>query len=160
MNTNDLCRHFDLSPHPLEGGYFKRIFESNHHLPTPSGERPAATAIHYLLSQDSPIGYMHKNVSDILHFHHSGDPIRYYLVSAEGQYQTVVLGPDITQNHVPFLCVPGNTWKASELISGDYGLISEVVCPGFEYADNIQADKTWLTSLPPQSHATLCHLVK
>lgn len=33
------------------------------------------------------------------------------------------------------LCAPGGYWKATTLVTGDYGLHSEVVIPGFEDAD-------------------------
>lgn len=33
------------------------------------------------------------------------------------------------------MLVPGGTWKATWLESGKYGLLSEVVSPGFEFDD-------------------------
>ena len=49
--------------------------------------------------------------------------------------ETAVLGPDLAAGQQLQLTVPGGVWKASHLPSGDYGLISEAVSPGFEYED-------------------------
>ena len=45
------------------------------------------------------------------------------------------LGPDIANGEMLQLLVPGGFWKATQLQSGDYGLLSEAVCPGFDYED-------------------------
>ncbi|WP_324290231.1 cupin domain-containing protein [Streptomyces antarcticus] len=37
------------------------------------------TSIHYLLTHWSPVGHWHLNRSDILHFHHHGEPVTYHL---------------------------------------------------------------------------------
>lgn len=63
-----------------------------------------------------------------------------------------VLGSDIKAGHCGYLIVPGGHWKMSELLSvggQDYGLISEVVCPGFEYEDRTMATLDDLKALCP-----------
>ncbi|MCW8998431.1 MAG: cupin domain-containing protein, partial [Kangiellaceae bacterium] len=46
------------------------------------------------------------------------------------------LGPDIANGDELQLIVPGGYWKASQLTSGEFSLISEAVSPGFDYSDN------------------------
>ncbi|MFD9596955.1 cupin domain-containing protein [Kitasatospora sp. NPDC059973] len=125
-----------LEPH-LEGGYFRRTFQADHRarVRTPAGERYTLTSIHYLLTSWSPIGHWHLNRSDILHFHHHGDPITYHLLLPDGTAETAVLGQDPARGQLLTLAVPGGVWKASHLTSGDHGLISEAVAPGFDFAD-------------------------
>ncbi|WP_354637583.1 cupin domain-containing protein [Kitasatospora camelliae] len=125
-----------LEPH-VEGGYFRRTFQADHRerVPTPNGERYTMTSIQYLLTAWSPIGHWHLNRSDILHFHHHGDPITYHLLHPDGRYETAVLGQDPARGQLLVLAVPGGVWKASHLTGGDHGLISEAVAPGFDYAD-------------------------
>jgi len=56
-------------------------------------------------------------------------------VPPKGALETVTLGTDIAAGQKLQLTVQGGWWKASELASGEYGLISEAVSPGFNYDD-------------------------
>lgn len=136
MDVEELIEALGLEPH-MEGGYFRRSFQADHRqkVSTPAGERYTLTSIYYLLTKESPVGHWHHNRSDILHFFHLGAPITYYLIHPDGRLETVVLGPDPARGHRLQLAVRGGTWKASHLPEGEYGLISEAVAPGFEYAD-------------------------
>eukprot|EP00658_Telonema_sp_P-2_P048246 TRINITY_DN3670_c0_g1_i12.p1 TRINITY_DN3670_c0_g1~~TRINITY_DN3670_c0_g1_i12.p1 ORF type:complete len:210 (-),score=34.88 TRINITY_DN3670_c0_g1_i12:540-1169(-) len=94
------------------------------------------SSILYMLTNDRNIGCWHKNDSDIMHYHHSGDPIRYWLL-AEGQDvpQEHMLGPC----HQYQLLVPKTVWKCSQLVpegKGGYGLISEAVTPEWSIKGN------------------------
>lgn len=131
-----IIEELKLEPHP-EGGYFRRTYESAEIGPVGSKglPRPLLSCIYYLLTRDSPIGRLHVNRSDIMHFYHGGAPIVYTLVSPDGELRRETLGPDPDQSQAFQLLVPGGWWKASELASGDYGLISEAVSPGFDYED-------------------------
>ncbi|GAA5315308.1 MAG: cupin domain-containing protein [Candidatus Pelagadaptatus aseana] len=126
-----------LQPH-VEGGYYRRTFESSHRpvQATPNGSRYAMTSIFYLLSADSPVGHFHRNQSDIMHVFHSGASITYFLIYPDGELQVRTLGSDIDSGEELQFVAPGGVWKASTLNPGhDYGLLSEVVVPGFDFAD-------------------------
>lgn len=135
-SAQSIITALQLEPH-TEGGYFKRTYESKLSATVGSGgsDRKLLTCIYYLLTSESPIGHLHVNQSDIVHFHQRGDPITYHLVSPEGELRQVTLGPEIDKGHQLQLTVPSGWWKASELASGEYGLVSEAVSPGFEYED-------------------------
>ncbi|WP_405691933.1 cupin domain-containing protein [Streptomyces sp. NBC_01185] len=141
-----------------EGGYFRRTFQADHRprVPTPAGDRYTLTSIHYLLTRRSPIGHWHLNRSDILHFHHHGEPITYHLLFPDGRHRTAVLGQDPGQGQLLTLAVAGGVWKASHLTDGDHGLISEAVAPGFDYADMTLARAQDLLQTFPQ-HEELIH---
>jgi len=144
-----------LEPH-VEGGYFARTFQPDHRpkVATPAGPRYTMTAIHYLLTDDSPIGHLHRNESDIVHFYHLGSPVEYYLLHPDGRLETAVLGPDLAAGQRLQLTVRGGVWKASHLPSGEYGLISEAVAPGFDYADMALGKRAALLEAFPQ-HADI-----
>ncbi len=150
MQKQQLIHQLQLEPH-IEGGYFRRTYQSDDRaeLDTPYGARLRLSSIYYMLTNDAPIGRWHLNRSDILHFYHLGAPITYWLIDTTGQLTTQTLGPDPTQGHCLQFVVRGGTWKASELKHGSFGLLSEAVCPGFEYADMTlgQCDKL-LTQFP------------
>ncbi|MFE9016694.1 cupin domain-containing protein [Streptomyces cyaneofuscatus] len=138
----------------VEGGYFRRTFQADHRsrITTPAGERYTLTSIHYLLTSRSPVGHWHLNQSDILHFHHHGEAITYHLLYPDGSHHTAVLGQDPHRGQLLTLAVPGGVWKASHLTRGDYGLISEAVAPGFDYADmTLAQEDDLLRQFPEQA---------
>ena len=55
--------------------------------------------------------------------------------------------------------VPSGVWKASELIEGDFGLISEVVIPEFRFEDMVLAKPEDMDSWGAQAQL-LTHLVR
>lgn len=147
-----------LTPH-VEGGYFRRTYQADGHprVATDAGRRYLMTSIHYLLTAAAPVGHFHRNRSDIVHYFHLGDPLRYYLLSNEDGLITVDMGPDVLNGQCLQLTVPGGVWKASELLTGPhgYGLISEAVAPGFEYADMTLAQRAALCQRFPDHTALI-----
>lgn len=148
-----LISALDLAPH-AEGGFYRRTFQSDHHamVETDNGLRYLMTSIFYLLTKDSPVGHFHLNQSDIVHYYHLGDAIQYTLIFPGGTLKTVVMGNDIIAGQKLQLHVPGGIWKASRLMDGlsGYGLISEAVSPGFDYADMALGDRQELSEQFPE----------
>lgn len=188
MRKQDVIRQLQLEAH-VEGGYFRRTYCSPLTCqppladPTPgkqsgtdSGQtRACMSSIFYLLTDDRPTGHLHRNRSDIVHFYHGSlghgsggqgiggqetGALRYTLIHPDGQVEEVVLGPDLNQGHRWQLTVPGGVWKASELLGGEWGLISEAVCPGFEYADMQLASLEDLQGLRPDDWRRYLHLIR
>lgn len=129
-----ILERLQLEPH-VEGGYFRRSYASETHCESEAGPRRLLTSIYYLLTDDRPIGHLHRNRSDIVHYWHAGSALEYTLLSPAGELRRLTLGPDLAAGHQLQLCVPGNVWKASRLREGEFGLISEAVSPGFDYVD-------------------------
>jgi len=134
-DSQDWIARLSLAPHP-EGGWFRRIYTDSQQLVLDSGARPRASSIHYLLSRDSPQGFLHRNRSTILHYLQSGGPVEYALFDPQRRsLQRVVLGTDAGQSL--FLEVPGGIWKGSRLLAqAEHALVAEVVLPGFDEADH------------------------
>lgn len=151
-----LIKKLKLEPHQ-EGGYFRRIFQADHRplVDTNDGERFSMTSIHYMLTAGQPIGNFHKNKSDIMHVFSGGEPLTYYLIHPDGKLETKTLGSDLFNNQeIQFVC-KGGVWKATELrlqenAKHDYGLLTEVVVPGFDYADAELGSALELEKLFPQ----------
>ncbi len=161
ISVEQLIQSLKLEPH-VEGGYFKRIYEANHRpaITTERGSRLLLSCIHYLLTKQSPTGHWHLNQSDIVHFFQLGDPIDYYLIHPSGELETVTLGPNPTLDHHLQLTVKGGIWKASHLAGGHYGLISEAVSPGFDYADMTLATRQELIDQFPQHQAVITRFTR
>lgn len=148
-----LVARLGLAPH-VEGGYFRELWAARSRVDTAAGPRPLASTIYYLLTPDAPLGRFHRNTSDITHLLHSGGPIVYQLISPRGEWREVVLGRDLAAGQrLGFTC-PGGWWKSSHLPAGvEAGLISELVAPGFDYADHQIADAALFERLFPRLRA-------
>lgn len=134
MESIDWRLRLGLERHP-EGGFFKRIHTHPLEVPTEYGPRAAASSIHYLLNREQPISRFHRVRPTILHFLQSGGPVIYALLNSEGWMQEVTLG--FGEGQQIALEVHGGIWKASRLPDGvDHALVSEVVVPGFDWADH------------------------
>ena len=151
MNKRQLIEQLSLTAH-IEGGYFSRTYCSDLTLDIPSYSRPRhlLSSIFYMLTDDSPIGHLHKNKSDIVHYFHGGSPLTYVILHPDGNLEKKILGFDLDKGQQLQLIVRGGCWKASELESGEFGLISEAVSPGFEYEDMELAEKGMIKNRFPQ----------
>jgi hypothetical protein len=159
MDKRQLIETLDLQAH-IEGGYFRRTYQSDLTVAAAQGDRPVLTSIYYMLTDDSPIGYLHRNKSDIVHYFHGGSPLTYWLLHPDGRLERSLLGSDLAQGQRLQLLVPGGCWKATELESGEYGLLSEAVAPGFDYADMELATPESVQSLFPQCWDRLAKYVR
>ena len=157
-NATDVIAALNLEPH-IEGGYYRRTYQADHRacLETQQGPRYLLTSIYYLLTEQSPAGQFHFNQSDILHYFQLGDAIEYNLIHADGSLQTLVMGSDVLAGQQLQLHVPGGIWKASRLLEGSngFGLISEAVSPGFDFADMEIGNRAKLTAQFPQHGALI-----
>ncbi|MEM9489033.1 MAG: cupin domain-containing protein [Myxococcota bacterium] len=148
MNKQQLIDTLQLEPH-IQGGYFRRTYQSSGQWEFGWGLRHSMTSIFYLLTDDSSIGHWHLNRTDIVHCFQLGQPVKYSVISPEGEFQQHVMGPDLAAGQHLQFTVPGGWWKASELTGGSYGLLSEAVSPGFDYADmNMGKEDAMLQQFP------------
>ena len=150
MTKEEIVESLGLKPHPTEGGYFRRTYESGLNFQQRESSRKLLTSIYYMLTNDSPHGCLHRNKSDIIHYYHLGSPIKYLIISHDGQLREQILGPHLMKGETPQLVVNGGDWKVSLLCLGEYGLISEAVVPGFEYEDNEIATAEMVRQLFPE----------
>ena len=146
----DWVSRLGLERHP-EGGWFRRIYTAVPTLDTAHGRRAVATSIYYLLDREQPLGRLHRNRSDILHYFLDGGPLEYLLLDQSGVLRRERLGPG-----QKFLLVAGGCWKASHLVDGaGHALIAEVVTPGFDYADHEFAQAAAMQTQYPALYADL-----
>lgn len=164
LAVQGIIERLHLEPH-IEGGYFRRTYTSDKYTSAKQADsKYCGTSIYYMLTAQSPIGHLHCNKSDIIHYFHSGSPIQYTLVNSDGELTQVIMGNDVTRGELPQLLVKGGVWKASQLVgnnnSADYSLISEAVIPGFDYKDMQLATDKDLNNHWPQHTSTLQPLIK
>lgn len=136
MNKNGYIESLNMQKH-VEGGYYAETYRAVERIPTAraGSERNVLTSIFYMLTDDSPVGRMHRNQSDIVHYFHDGAPLTYHVIDPDGRLTTHRLGRDIASGEVMQLTVKGGCWKGTLLEQGEFGLLGEAVAPGFDFRD-------------------------
>ena len=158
LSKQDIQQMLGLDGH-FEGGYFRQTFKAGtQKVQTAQGERSSMTAIYYMLTDDSPIDCFHTKHSAGVQCYHLGAPITYHLIHPDGRHEALVLGPDIANGQVLQLAVAGGIWKAAELPAGEFGLVTEVVAPGWEMEDMVLPSRQELLDKFPQHQALILRL--
>lgn len=160
MTKSDIIKHLNLAQHPRENGFYRRTYEASQTIYCDQKKRIISSFAYYLLTDDQPINYLHKNKSDIIHFYHLGSALKYYVLDKKGDISSYILGPDILNNQQSQLIVRGGNWKAAQLLKGEYSLISEAVVPGFYYEDNEIATYEQIQNIYPKKIKQLAKFIK
>ncbi|CAP95592.1 hypothetical protein E8E15_007153 [Penicillium rubens] len=159
INALHLCAH-------PEGGYFCETDRDPRRVPNPYKEpatsataedtdpetRSACTSIYYLLTPQRPQGAFHRNKSRTVHVWQRGrgryviihaDEVDGSVENAKARVETFIVGPNVEAGERMQWVVEGGKYKSSFLLpdepEGETSsglLISEVVVPGFEFADH------------------------
>lgn len=120
---------YDLKPLNFEGGYFRRTYT----LRGKVNEKPQATAIIYLLTNNDR-SLMHKLDSDEIYHFYAGDPITMVLLNTNRTSQTITLGKDFLNGQMTQVIVQKNTWHGSYLAHNScYSLLGTTMTPGFDF---------------------------
>ena len=169
-----------LAPHP-EGGYYLETYRAAQTLRTPRGERPASTAILFLVTGDS-VSRLHRLSSDELWVYQGGLPLEIVTIAPDGEVFRRVLGdleelaysldhqelpptpelsvglPQGALDLLPQALVPAGSWQGARLAGGPHlpvhdawALVSCVVTPGFDFADFELADRDVLIAEHPRA---------
>jgi predicted cupin superfamily sugar epimerase len=142
MTADEVKKILRLVPHPREGGFYIRTYESGELLPPTtfvdgrySGPRHTATAIYYLLEPGN-FSEMHRLQSDELFHFYLGDPVEMLQLHADGTASIVQIGNRFALGERPQQIVPRGTIQGSRLVPGGaWALLGCTVSPGFEFAD-------------------------
>ena len=171
-----------LEPHP-EGGYYLETYRAARTLQTPRGERPASTAIIFLVTAES-VSRLHRLSSDELWIFQGGLPLELVTIASDGVLERRVLGdleeivrsrsperepaegfpvglPEGAPDWLTQALVPAGSWQGARLAGGPHlpaqyawALVSCVVTPGFDFADFELAERDALVAGYPE-HADL-----
>jgi hypothetical protein len=121
-----LIAALDLAPHP-EGGWYRRTWEA----PASPGERPAGSAILYLLLQGEVSAPHRIDATELWHFY-AGDPLELTLEQPDGTVRTAVMGPDVEAGQSPQEAVAPGVWQSARPL-GRYSLVGATVTPAFTF---------------------------
>ncbi|SRR5579883_200438 len=153
MKPNEIIEKLNLERH-IEGGCFKRVYESPDKIALPrfKGERATASSIYFLL-EGQDFSAFHRLKSDEIWCLNYGSALTIYVLDDEGNLKKIILGD---QNDLHFqVTIKANQWFAAEINDKSaFSLLSCIVTPSFEYQDFELADRKQLTALFPK-HAEL-----
>lgn len=166
MDATRLIRLLDLTPHPIEGGYFRETYRSDETIDSQSlpvrygGKRNCATAIYYLLTPET-YSRIHRISSDEVFHFYLGDSVQMIQLLAAGEARMITLGPDIEAGQVLQAVVPRGVWQGACLIPGGrFALLGCTVAPGFDYADYEEGQADQLLEQYGQHHDLIRRLTK
>jgi hypothetical protein len=115
-----------LEPHP-EGGWYRRTWEA----PAASGERPAASAIYYLLLAGEVSAPHRIDATELWHFY-DGDPLELGREPSGGVLEVTILGRDVAAGQRPQAVVEAGGWQWARPL-GRYALVGATVTPAFTF---------------------------
>lgn len=149
-----------MQPHP-EGGYFAETYRSPETLaadalPTRfSGSRSFATAIYFLL-EGHQFSTLHRIQADELWHFYAGDALDVFVISENGDLETIRLGPNPDAGDVFQAVVPARRWFGAKPVYPDgYALVGCTVAPGFDFQDFELADQAAMLADFPQHRVVI-----
>ena len=166
MKAEELKRHLGLEPLPIEGGFYAETYRSELTLPASAlperfgGERPASTAIYFLLTPETSSAMHRLRAAEVYHFS-LGDPVELLLLHEDGRGETVCLGQAIDEGMQLQTVVPGGCWQGSRLLEGgELALLGTTMAPGFEWEDFELGAYEDLAARFPEQRQRIRRLVK
>jgi hypothetical protein len=177
MTADEVKKILGLAPHPREGGWYVRTYESGEMLPAEvfarrgpagryAGPRHTATAIYYLL-EPGTFSEMHRLRSDEIFHFYAGDTVEMLQLHADGSGTVVRIGNNLAAGERPQVVVPRGVWQGSRLAAGGpaaggpvkagaWALLGCSVSPGFDFEDYEAAGREELCAQWP-GFRTLIH---
>ena len=122
----DLIEALGLSPHP-EGGWYRRTWVAD----APEGERPAGSAIFYLLLEGEVSAPHRIDAVEIWHFY-AGAPLELRREWPDGRSDVSVLGSDPLAGQQPQIAVEAGVWQSARPL-GPFSLVGATVVPAFTF---------------------------
>ncbi|MCZ6673441.1 MAG: cupin domain-containing protein [Verrucomicrobia bacterium] len=125
-----------LEPLPLEGGYFKRTYESSQSIDLNKGyEQPLGTCIYFLLTP-AAFSALHWLIEDEIYHFYLGDPVALSELSPQKGLSKTILGQDLLSGQAVQHVVNKNCWHGSRLVEGgEWALMGTTMAPGFTWED-------------------------
>jgi predicted cupin superfamily sugar epimerase len=132
MTADDVIRALGLAPLPGEGGWFRETWRAPGAHPD---DRPAGTAIYYLLAPDM-FSALHRLPHDEIFHFYRGDPVEMLQLRPDGSSAVVTIGNDLAAGLRPQVVVPSGVWQGTRLVPGGrFALMGTTMAPGFDLRD-------------------------
>ena len=144
----------NLLEHP-EGGYFQETYRAEDQLTVEGlparypGSRAASTGIYFLLKGNQG-SHLHRIRSDEMWHFYAGSALTIHIITPDGDYQQLKLGPDFEAGQSFQRVVPAGCWFGASVDEPtSYALVGCTVAPGFDFEDFELADRKVLLAQFP-----------
>lgn len=160
MNKEEVIARLQLEPH-VEGGFFRRTYQSEFEIQVNRQSRSVNTAIYYLLDSDD-FSCWHRLKADEIWHYYGGSCLIVYQLDSHGNLITTTLGnlldcPDA----VPQCIIPAGNWFAAAVASPkSFCLLGCTVAPGFVYDDFEVGDKDEMLKCYPQHENIILRFIR
>jgi uncharacterized protein len=124
MTSSDIIRYLDLKPHP-EGGHYRETLRD----PTMYGDRPASTAIYFLLAAGEISRWHRIDSIEVWHWY-AGAPLALTICANGEKIVNMRIGTDLSSGERPQAFVPAGVWQSARSL-GQWTLAGCTVAPGF-----------------------------
>jgi predicted cupin superfamily sugar epimerase len=135
-DPREIIRLLGMKPHP-EGGHYCETWRMS----AAKGERPAGTAIYYLLMEGENSHWHRVDADEIWHWY-GGAALSLMLSESGTEHEARVLGPDLAAGERPQIIVPKGWWQAARS-QGAWTLAGCTVSPGFRFEGFELAPPGW-----------------
>ena len=137
-DPDEIITELGLRPHP-EGGHYAETWRAQ----AGAGERPAGTAIYYLLRAGERSHWHRIDAAELWHYY-AGDPLALSIAPGSGDApaERHTLGPDLAVDQRPQIVVPAGDWQTAEPL-GAWTLVGCTVSPGFDFTGFELAPPDW-----------------
>ena len=165
LTVQELIDTYQLVAHP-EGGYYKETYKSAEVVAATAlperfgGGRFFSTAIYFLLDKGN-FSAFHRIKSDECWHFYAGQTLLVHVIQANGELETIALGPNVAGGEHFQYVVPANCWFASEPAPGtDFAFTGCTVAPGFDFKDFDLAEASGLAAAYPRHAAIIKRLCR
>jgi predicted cupin superfamily sugar epimerase len=153
----------NLAPHP-EGGFYRQTYCADLLIgnlpPSFAGNRPASTAIYFLLD-GRDFSAFHRLRSDELWHFYAGERLSVQAISPGGDHSEIRLGCDVEAGETFQAVVKAGCWFGSRLADPEsFALVGCTVAPGFDFADFELAQREELIALYPRHRQLIVELTR
>ncbi len=136
MTAAEIIARLDLAPHP-EGGWYRQTW-----IEDGRSDRPAGTAIYYLLEADQRSHWHRVDATEIWHWYAGSDLELQISPGDDGPVAVHRLGSDLASGARPQVIVPKDAWQSARTVDG-WGLVGCTVSPGFRFDGFEMAPVGW-----------------
>ena len=117
---------------PMESGFLSLIATSEQKVEVGGRMLAVQSQVHYMLTRELPVNYLHWLASDDTHILLDGGPVDYFIFHPDGRAEKVTLGRDVAAGQRLVVPVPGGCWKALRLHPGaGFALMANALSPEF-----------------------------
>ena len=145
--VRELIASLKLEYLPGESGYFGFLGRADQKVTVDGRVLAAQSRIHYLLTSELPVNYLHWLASEDTHVLIEGGPVDYFIFHADGRAAQVTLGRDAAAGQRLVVTAPAGSWKALRLRPGaTHVLLANVLSPEWT-PDRVKigAGEEWVT---------------